>query len=283
MEILLSTGSLFKYPLEEIFEISAKAGFDGVELIWGKSLKSVNEIKKISHKFNQPVKIIHEPFYFWDIDSWPNHPGERIYKTLEIAKEFDVSTVVIHVGVACEVIKWQKENIPKIQAETSIKLAVENMPEVYPFLGMFPIFNNSYKKYFSKVDSLKTIKAFKNYLLRSKEINYSLNKPENITFFDHLTFDTTHVATTGHDILVYYEKLKDKIIHLHVSDFFKKEHRFPGKGSQPLSCLIRRLKNDNYSGAITLEVFPESFTDYKDKKSTLSELSSFVRGVRDDS
>ena len=78
-----------------------------------------------------------------------------------------------------------------------------------------------------------------------------------------LTFDTTHLAHAGGDIISFYRKNKEKIINIHLSDyknvffnrFFPSGLHLPlGEGELPLEEFLKILKEDNYNGILTLEI-----------------------------
>jgi sugar phosphate isomerase/epimerase len=91
---------------------------------------------------------------------------------------------------------------------------------------------------------------------RALDIHW-LNTFEALSQMPHLTLDTTHMGTWGHDVLDAYERLKKRIVHVHLSDFDGHEHRLPGTGRLPLAGLLRRLSQDGYKGTVTLELGPE--------------------------
>jgi sugar phosphate isomerase/epimerase len=73
----------------------------------------------------------------------------------------------------------------------------------------------------------------------------------------HLTLDTTHVGTWGLDLLAVYERLKERIVHVHLSNYDGQEHRRPEQGHLPLAELLNRLAQDDYPGTVTLELGPD--------------------------
>jgi sugar phosphate isomerase/epimerase len=82
------------------------------------------------------------------------------------------------------------------------------------------------------------------------------------------------------DLLEVYEGLKDRIVHVHLSDFDGKEHRLPGTGHLPLAALLRRLHRDGYQGAVSLEVGPEVL-EAEDESQVLAHLDRALRFFRE--
>jgi len=75
---------------------------------------------------------------------------------------------------------------------------------------------------------------------------YWLNDPQALGQIPHLTLDTTHIGTWGHELLTIYEQAKTRIIHMHLSNFYGQEHQLPGEGHLPLGKFLRWLALDGY-------------------------------------
>jgi sugar phosphate isomerase/epimerase len=93
---------------------------------------------------------------------------------------------------------------------------------------------------------------------------YILNDFEDLIEFGmsknlHFTFDTTHLATFGSDViaafLAFYKTKRLK--NIHISDFGDYEsHLFLGSGELPIVKLLNTMGRLEYDGMITLEVSP---------------------------
>jgi protein FrlC len=88
--------------------------------------------------------------------------------------------------------------------------------------------------------------------------------------FESINLDTSHIATAEMDILEYYEKVKDKVNHIHFSDSdmavdpkspwkIADAHMIPGTGKLPLKKLLKNLKADKFKGPISLELWYENY------------------------
>ena len=95
----------------------------------------------------------------------------------------------------------------------------------------------------------------------------------------HLTLDTTHLGTWGLDLLAFYEQIKKRVVHVHLSDFDGREHRLPGSGQLPLAALLQRLVRDGYGGAISVELHPDALqAENEDQvRAHLHEVLAFCR------
>lgn len=73
-----------------------------------------------------------------------------------------------------------------------------------------------------------------------------------------ITLDTTHLGRSGIDIIDFFQKNKQKIINIHLSDYKKSilgaEHLPLGDGDLPLKEFIKNLFHEKYDGLVTLEI-----------------------------
>ena len=74
----------------------------------------------------------------------------------------------------------------------------------------------------------------------------------------HLTLDTTHLGTWGLDPLAIYEQWKDRVVHVHLSNFNGREHQLLDDGHLPLGKLLQCLALEGYDGAVSVELGPEA-------------------------
>jgi sugar phosphate isomerase/epimerase len=198
------------------------------------------------------------------VTGWPVDQLGRLKCTVALARELEVSTVVTHLpfrfhalmcqwGVHRSRQTWLPLPIPsrsayrhflqnglaEFEAETGVVIAVENMP--------------LNRRFGLKVD------------------RFWFNSTADLTQFPHLTLDTTHLGTWGLDPLAIYDQLRERIVHVHLSNFDGREHRSPPDGHLPLAELLRRMARDGYQGVITVETGPEVL-GAKDEAKCLTEL-----------
>jgi sugar phosphate isomerase/epimerase len=84
------------------------------------------------------------------------------------------------------------------------------------------------------------------------------NRPEDLARFPHVTLDTTHIGTWGLDPEEVYRLLKERVVHVHLSNFDGKEHRSPADGHLRLAKFLQRLAHDGYRRAVSVETAPEA-------------------------
>lgn len=250
--IALSTGSLYSYGLARVFELAAEAGFDAVEIMvderW--DTRQPDYLRRLGRESGLPITAVHNPF-LPNVPGWPADPLGRLRLSAQVAREVGAPLVVTHLplrirGARVELIGFKAKRLmmpiplpgeggyrrflldgpARFEAEEGVVVAVENMP-VKRLWGL-------------ELDI------------------YALNRIEFLATLPHLTLDTTHLGTRGLDPLAVYERLKERVAHVHLSDFKETEHLLPGDGCLPLGELLERLTGDGYQGAVTVELGPEA-------------------------
>ena len=249
--IALSTGSLYSYGIARCFELAAGAGFDAVEILadhrWDSRQPAY--LRRLSQETGLPIAAVHNPFRF-QVPGWPQESLARLRETVAVAQETGAPVVVAHLPLRIRALKidflgfrreplmvllplggqdayrdFLLDGLARFEATEGVTVGVENMPA--------------------------------RRILGRKTSLYWLNDLEALARLPHLTLDTTHIGTWGFDLLDVYERLKERIVHVHLSNFNGQEHRLPEDGHLPLAELLRRLRRDGYEGAVSLEVGPE--------------------------
>jgi sugar phosphate isomerase/epimerase len=260
--IALSTGSLYTYGMARVFSLAAAAGFDGVEVLidqrW--DTRDPDYIRQLSEQHDIPVCSVHNPFVL-RVPGWPSDPLARLMRSVDVAHRLGVSAVVLHLPSRVGYVtfqglrrsirlptlpspyaamrNWMKEQLEDFETKNGVKLCVENMPAL-------PLFG-----------------------LRLNLIWW--NNLQQWPRFPHLTLDTTHWGTWGVDPLRAYERARDHVSHIHLSNYDGKEHRRLEDGHLRLGELLSQLYRDNYQGAIVIELDPSAL-DVSDGARLLGQL-----------
>jgi sugar phosphate isomerase/epimerase len=251
--IALSTGSLYSYGTARVFDLAACVGYDGIEILvdhrW--DTRQPDYLRALSGGHDLSIVALHSPFLSLDAPGWPDDALGRLRRTVALAQELDVPTVVTHLPFRFHALvghwyaarphrfklpvpirrrepyaRFLCNGLGAFESEAGITVAVENMP-AHRFLGC-------------RVNS------------------YAFNSVAEIARFPHLTLDTTHLGTWGLDPVAVYEQLRERVAHVHLSNFDGREHRSPPDGRLPLAELLRCLARDGYQGAITVETGPDA-------------------------
>jgi sugar phosphate isomerase/epimerase len=220
-------------------------------------------LRRLCADHGLPILVLHSPFAV-EVPEWPDDQLGRLRRTVALAQDVGVSTVVTHLpfriyGVGghwygprarrffVPVLLPRREpyyhflrnGLEALEAEAGVTIAVENMP-ARRFLGR-------------------------------KISGYWLNSLAELARFPHLTLDTTHVGTWGLDPVAVYEQLRERVVHVHLSNYDGREHRSPPDGCLPLADLLRRMARDGYRGVTTVETGPEAM-DAADETKCLAAL-----------
>ena len=252
--IILSTGSLYNYGLGRVFALAAETGYDGIEvLIDGRwDSRDPSYLRRLASDHDLPIEALHCPFVN-DVQGWPRDQLGRLERTVALAQELGVSLVVAHLpfrfcALAGQLnffgyhrfllpIPWPRLEkyyyflrggfLEKMESSTGVIVAMENMP-ARRLLGL------SFNAYW-------------------------FNHPKKLSHFRHLTLDTTHFGTWGVNLAQVYELLRDRVVHVHLSNFDgQREHLSPPDGHLQLASLLNHLAHRGYPGAVSVESAPDA-------------------------
>lgn len=226
----LSSSSVFPAPVSECFRLARSTGYDGVEVMVSiaKDTQDVDALREYAERFEQPILSLHAPTLFFLQHLWGRDPWVKIERTVQMAAELEVPTVVAHPPF-----RWQGsyardfvQGVAEIEQRYGVAIAVENM---YPW----------------------------RFGLREGMIYLPDHDPTDEEY-DHITVDLSHAATAGDDALAMIDRLGDRLAHLHLADgsgkSTKDEHLPPGEGNQPCAEVLRRLANRGWTGSVLVEV-----------------------------
>jgi sugar phosphate isomerase/epimerase len=270
--LLLSTGSLYPFDTAHCFQLAAETGFDGIEIMCDDrySTRDPAYLHRLMQHYNLPIEVCHTPFSP-HLPGWKGAGDEigRIYQTLDLALKLEAPTIVVHlpwrvgwltiaanhrrwrlpwrspyVGVK----KWIEDELPRIQAATPVRIALENMP-AGKVLGW-----KIDPTWWNEIDTWAQVHPW-------------------------LTLDTTHWATKDVNPLDAYRAALGRVCHVHLSNYDGREHRLPHRGHLDLGGFLRALSNDDYKGTISLELEPGAleFADEKALRRNLQESLNFCR------
>ena len=244
MKLSLSTGSLYIYPLQNIFRLAREAGFDGVELVVGPEVlwRGGAEVRRLADDHGLTIFSLHPPLFC--LPGWQDY-RKATRKLIALAKESGVSLIVLHPPNADE---WKHRHSrafldaldmgQRTLAGTPIRLALENPTP--PSHGQRLLTDPAALRAFAQTHDLP------------------------------LVLDTAHAGYLPHPLEWVYQFCDGRLANVHLSDVAEscplpdifglhtcfKRHQFPGEGRLPLADLIHRLAADGYQGPITLELSP---------------------------
>jgi sugar phosphate isomerase/epimerase len=250
--VALSTASVYPESPAVAFELAARLGFDGVELLVFTDAVSqdVDAVRRLSDHYGVPVLAVHAPCLLVTQRVWGADPWTKLERSKEAAERFGASTVVVHPPF-----RWQREyakafvsGVARMTEETDVRFAVENM---YPWRA------------------------------RSREIQaYAPAWDPTDEDFEFLTLDLSHTAVSGSDAMAMLGAFGDRLAHVHLADgtgAARDEHLVPGRGGQPCAAVLESLATHGFEGTVVLEVSTRRAANRAEREADLAEALAFAR------
>lgn len=253
MKTGFSTNAFTKFSLPETIEMIADIGYEGLEIVVDtphaflpltseklKQIKHSLENKKLlisninantvlgwnlekgnDEKFEPSLSNKNETLRKWRV--------EYTKKTIEVAAELSAPSVCITSGI---------KNMESIENEMT--LMNKSLSEVLEFA--------------EKNSILICMEYEPGLLIEKSDDVFELSKSfKNLG----LNLDTCHVAVLNEDFSKVIHKFKDKIFHTHISDCKNSihYHLIPGYGEIDFEKIYSNLKEINYDGFLTAELY----------------------------
>jgi sugar phosphate isomerase/epimerase len=251
-KVSLSTASAYPLNCATTFELAARLGYDGVEvMVWTDPVSQDAEaLRRLADHHGLPIVALHAPTLLITQRVWGTDPWPKLRKSCEVAAAAGAGTVVVHPPF-----RWQREyargfpiGVAELEAEYGVLVAVENM---------FP------------------------WRARGRELMAYLPHWDPVGQpYEHVTLDLSHTATAGADALAMAEALGDRLVHVHLADgsgSAKDEHLIPGRGGQPCAELLERLAATGWAGNVVVEVSTRRAVDPAEREADLAEALAFAR------
>jgi sugar phosphate isomerase/epimerase len=251
--VALSTTSVFPERTPDAFEMAARLGYDGVEvMVTGDPVsQDADVLRRLSDYHRIPVLAVHAPCLLITQWVWGRDPWEKLARAAQAAEQLGAGVVVVHPPF-----RWQRDyvrdfeaGLASIEDRTDIAFAVENL---YP--------------------------------LRARGTEVAAYAPHwNPVELDcrHATLDLSHTAVSGSDAMKLADELGSRLTHVHLADGTKPglpdEHLVPGRGTQPCAALLQRLGATSFTGTVVLEVKTFRAADLQEREADLAESLEFAR------
>lgn len=248
MKIGMFTSGYQRNPLEHCFIDAKRFGYDYIELWGGRphayapDLKAgdVNEVRRLIDKYEMPVRGFtpeHNAYpynYMIGTEAMRRDAVDYLKLCIDMAKEMESDYVLIsagHAGYGATYPEIWERFIKTVRELTDhadkrdIRLIMETMT-VYETNVMRSA--NDYYRMFEEIDSPNLVGMC----------------------------DVVAPFTQGESIMDYFDKLGDKMYHLHLVDGVSDSdsHIVPGEGQIPFPELIKELKYIDYKGTATIEL-----------------------------
>jgi sugar phosphate isomerase/epimerase len=251
--VALSTASVYPDRTPDAFEVAARLGYDGVEVMVTPDAVSqdVEALRRLADYHSVPVLAVHAPCLLITQRVWGREPWAKLIRAKDVAEELGARVVVVHPPF-----RWQRDyardfaaGLARMQDETDVVFAVENM---------FPL------------------------RARGAEVApYAPSWNPVPMDYPHITLDLSHTAVSGSDALAMAAELGPRLAHLHLADGSgvpnRDEHLVPGRGTQPVVELLEHLARVDFGGHIVLEINTRKAGNRDARELDLLEALAFTR------
>ena len=256
--VALSTSSVYPERTPDAFEIAARLGYDGVEImVYNDPVSQDATVLSSLRDYHQvSIVAVHAPSLLLTQGVWGRDPWEKLRRSRDLAERVGARVVVVHPPF-----RWQREyarsfeqGLAELADQTDVIFAVENM---YP------------------------LRASGN-----EVIPYAPHWDPTTLDVPHITLDLSHTAASGSDALAMAGELivTGRLAHVHLADGtgtptgpIPDEHLVPGRGGQPCAELLSLLTATGYQGAVVAEIKTNRAPAKQDRLADLAESLAFAR------
>ena len=250
--VTLSTASTYPESTAASFEMAARLGYDGVEVMVGTDAASQDPdtLLRLRDHYGISITSIHSPCLLISQRVWGTEPWAKLVRARTAAETLGASVVVVHPPF-----RWQKDyardfvdGIARMAGETDVRFAVENM---YPWRAV----SREFAAYLPSWD------------VRDDD-------------YLHTTLDLSHTSVSGSDALEMAHDLRDRLAHVHLADGIGSnldEHLVPGRGNQPCDRLLENLGAHGFDGHVVVEISTRKCVDRAAREADLRESLQFAR------
>jgi sugar phosphate isomerase/epimerase len=251
--VLLSTSSVFPEPTSAAFEMAAKLGYDGVEvMVWTDPVsQDVAALKVLSEHYGVKVGSVHAPCLLVTMRVWSADPWEKLRRSAILAGELGANTVVLHPAFA-----WQRDYARNFSA------GLHRLGEQFPGISF-------------AVENMYPLR------MRGREfVPYVPGWDPSRHGFDAYTLDLSHCAAARTDALAMADAMGSELAHVHLGDGTgdgRDEHLVPGRGSQPCGELLASLTGRGFNGQVAVEVATRRAASRAERERDLAESLTFAR------
>jgi sugar phosphate isomerase/epimerase len=250
--VTLSTASTYPESTAASFEIAARLGYDGLEVmvLTDPVSQDPEALLRLRDHYGIPITSIHAPCLLISQRVWGSEPWAKLQRAQAAAELLGASTVVVHPPF-----RWQRDyardfvsGIEAMASETDVRFAVENM---FPWKAVA-------REFAAYVPSWDV-----------RDDDYL-----------HTTLDLSHTSVSGSDALEMARDLGERLAHVHLADgsgSTRDEHLVPGRGNQPCAELLQGLGQSGFDGQVVVEISTRKAVDRVEREDDLREALDFAR------
>lgn len=288
----LSTASVYPESAAAAFEIAAKLGYDGIELmVWTDPIsQDPDAVRALSDYHGVPVIAVHSPCLIITQRVWSPDPWVKLERARAAAELLGADTVVIHPPF-----RWQRDyvrgfvgGLARLAEETDVTFAVENMfplwlrgRRISPYLPTWDVASVPAAAADDPDFDGYWVDGAGNPATRvGAEPAATPIDAEELLAYRHFTLDLSHTSVSKSDAQLMLAAMGDRMTHLHIGDGTgtnRDEHLVPGRGSQPCADILQTLAARDFTGNVIVEVSTRRAADRDERERDLAEALAFCR------
>jgi len=227
--IVISTAPFFRQPVRDGLRAIAEAGFEAVEVMVTQDPDTQDPVPlgALTRTFGLRVAAVHAPFLIVTRRVWTPDPVEKIRRATRLAEGVGAPLVVVHPPYRWQTTyrRWVAEELVPFSQGSGITIAVENM---------FPI-----------------------RLPGMPPARFHDERRDDTDDVPSQVLDTSHAAVSGADIRAVFDRNRERIRHIHLSNNAGKgwdSHLPLGQGGVlPIDEFLGDLAT-GFSGTVSLEL-----------------------------
>ncbi len=254
--VALSTSSVYPERTPDAFQMAARLGYDGVEvMVYTDPVSQDADVLTTLRDYHQvPILAVHAPSLLLTQTVWGREPWEKLRRAKDLAERVGAGVVVVHPPFRWQVqyVRGFEKGLAAMAEETGVMFAVENM---YPLRAG-----------------------------GSEVVPYAPHWDPTALDVAHVTLDLSHTAASGSDALAMAAELDGRLAHVHLADGtgtpvgpIPDEHLVPGRGGEPCAELLTLLSATGYPGVVVVEVKTSRAPTREDRLADLAESLAFAR------
>src|SRR5579875_1393899 len=182
--VILSTSSVIPERTPDAFEMAARLGYDGVEvMVYADPVsQDADVLCRLRDYHEVPILAVHAPSLLLTQRVWGREPWEKLRRARDLAERVGARVVVLHPPF-----RWQRDyvrgferGLAAMAEETDVAFAVENM---YPLRAG-----------------------------GSEVVPYAPHWDPTVLDIPHVTLDLSHTAASGSDALAMAAELGGRLV-----------------------------------------------------------------------
>ncbi len=228
--IQCSTGPFWAFELDQALDLIAEAGFAEIELMVTRDRRTQHAEIPAGLAADRKLRIatVHGPFLAITKTVWGQDPMGKVTRGVDMSRELGADTYVVHPPFLWErrFARWIEAESEAYSADENVRVAVETM---------YPVWMAG-----------RRMRAYR-----------WLEPAALAAVAPMVVLDTSHVTVARHDILDAYRALKERLVHIHLSNNAgdgRDGHLELEQGILPLERFLGELHQTGYTGAISLEL-----------------------------